>query len=92
MAIKKAIVGHGGLDSPAQWVHNVSVCELIFHVFNYFLVITSIIKSKMVNKSSQKSGFEKKQVLKFIYSEKATKFCKIFTVDLSYVCASQIYS
>ena len=24
-------------------------------------------------------------VLKFIYSEKATKFCKISTVDLSYV-------
>jgi hypothetical protein len=24
-------------------------------------------------------------ILKFIYSEKATKFCEIFTVDLSYV-------
>ena len=31
-------------------------------------------------------------VVKFIYSEKATKFCEISTVDLSYVCsASQIY-
>ena len=27
----------------------------------------------------------KKRMLKFIYSEKATKFCEISTVDLSYV-------
>ena len=27
----------------------------------------------------------KKLILKFIYSEKATKFCEISTVDLSYV-------
>ena len=26
--------------------------------------------------------------LKFIYSEKATRFCKIFTIDLSYVKVS----
>ena len=26
-----------------------------------------------------------KLILRLIYSEKATKFCKIFTVDLSYV-------
>ena len=31
-------------------------------------------------------------LLKFIYSEKATKLCEISTVDLSYVCSSgQIY-
>ena len=29
--------------------------------------------------------FEKKFSLKFIYSEKATKFCEIFTFLLSYV-------
>ena len=28
---------------------------------------------------------KKQTFLKFIYSEKATKFCKISTVDLSYV-------
>ena len=27
-------------------------------------------------------------VLKFIYSEKATKFCEISTVDLSYICSN----
>ena len=27
-------------------------------------------------------------VLKFIYSEKATKFCEISTIDLSYVCSN----
>ena len=30
----------------------------------------------------------KKKILKFIYSEKATKFCEISTVDLSYVCSN----
>ena len=30
-------------------------------------------------------GVELLRVLKFIYSEKATKFCEISTVDLSYV-------
>ena len=29
--------------------------------------------------------FENRFLLKFIYSEKATKFCEISTVDLSYV-------
>ena len=34
----------------------------------------------------------KKIQLKFIYSEKATNFCEISTVDLSYVvCNGQIY-
>ena len=28
--------------------------------------------------------------LKFIYSEKATKFCKIYTVDLSYIVTVEI--
>ena len=30
-------------------------------------------------------GWGKLLIVKFIYSEKATKFCKISTVDLSYV-------
>ena len=29
--------------------------------------------------------FKHAKILKFTYSEKATKFCEIFTVDLSYV-------
>ena len=33
-------------------------------------------------------GFNSSEKLKFIYSEKATKFCKISTVDLSYVSSS----
>ena len=32
-----------------------------------------------------KNGFALKLLLKFIYSEKATKFCKISTIDLFYV-------
>ena len=30
-------------------------------------------------------ALERRQIVKFIYSEKATKFCKISTIDLSYV-------
>ena len=32
-----------------------------------------------------KSDFEKITLLKFVYSEKAAKFCEIFTLLLSYV-------
>ena len=42
------------------------------------------------------TGRPLQEMLKFIYPQKATKFCKIFTIDLSYVVTgprsnSQIY-
>ena len=57
MAIKKAIVGHGGLDSPAQWVHNVSVCELILLMLTIKLLSCNflIISEKLSTKPCQKT-------------------------------------
>ena len=40
-------------------------------------MIVVLLREKLL----RKNGFR----VKFIYSEKATKFCEIFTVDLSYV-------
>ena len=34
---------------------------------------------------------KKEDLLKFIYSEKASKFCEISTVDLSYVTSHSAY-
>ena len=50
-----------------------------------FSIITDQVKER-----KHESG--KSACVKFIYSEKATNFCKISTLDLSYVVNIQIYS
>ena len=52
----------------------------------YCCVDLGALRSRVIRPGHQHS------TLKFIYSEKATKFCEISTVDLSYVCSNdQIY-
>ena len=56
------------------------------------------VQSKMASQKEKKSYKKHKLImiktifhhLKFIYSEKATKFCKISTVNLSYVVPVEI--
>ena len=47
---------------------------------------TASCTNTIVGKASLSSlSLKIKVLIKFIYSEKATNFCEIFTVDLSYV-------
>ena len=46
---------------------------------------SSCARTKMLYNISQKCANSKQKVIKLIYSEKATIFCEIFTVDLSSV-------
>ena len=67
---------------------NALKCGSCQNVLPHILVLTflpslSCCQHTWVEISSKKRPTEKK--IKFIYSEKATKFCKIFTLLLSYV-------
>ena len=44
----------------------------------------NVSSSTRMHSKIGKRGRKGKLILKFIYSEKATKFCEIFTKDLSY--------
>ena len=44
----------------------------------------------MISKMSAQKSFQKRISLKFIYSEKAAKFCEISTLLLSYVVPVKI--
>ena len=67
------------------------LCEYrVFHtiVFPFYRVFHKIIGQKFEKLRPISDEFDL-SLLKFIYSEKATKFCEISTLDLSYVMVSK---
>ena len=62
----------------------IPISKLLWQVFDFFEPLPPYVIFCFIN-IDRKLSFLNVLVLKFIYFEKATKFCKISTADLSYV-------
>ena len=66
--------------------YNVRQLKICTHIYNHkTLGLVRHLSSQYTPNFTYLNSAQSNLVLKFIYSEKATKFCKIFTLLLNYV-------